>query len=97
MPSYVDVQDAATVMADDEKAVEHVEGKRWYREEVHRGNRLTVIVQKGQPALRRLRTFGCPSHPAGDGGFRYLEAEHEKFAMDAGRTPTWILCDHLED
>jgi len=35
-------------VADDEKAVEYIEGERRYREEVHRGNRLTVIVQKGQ-------------------------------------------------
>ncbi len=63
---------------------------------VHRGNSLAMIAQKGQPTLRGLGALGRPSHPAGDSGFRNLEAEHEKFTMDARRTPMWILCDHLE-
>ena len=91
------MQDAPTVVADDEKAVQYGEAERRYRKEVHRGNSLAMIAQKRQPALGGLRTLGRPSHPTGDGGFRYLEAEHDEFAMDARRTPTWILCDHLED
>ncbi len=47
MPTDIEVQDAPPIVADDEKAVEYIEGERRYREEVHRGNRLTVIVQKG--------------------------------------------------
>src|SRR5216684_2148565 len=68
-----------------------------YREEIHRGNGFAMIAQKGQPALSGFRTPGRPFHLTGDGGFRDLEAEHQEFAMNARRTPTWILGDHLED
>jgi hypothetical protein len=56
-----------------------------------------MIAQKGQPALRGLRVLGRSFHPAGNGGFRHVEAEHQEFAMDARRTPTWIVSHHLKD
>ena len=31
----VDMQDASTIVADDEEAVEHAERDRWHREEIH--------------------------------------------------------------
>src|SRR5260370_34469992 len=46
----VEVQDAPTIMTDDEKAIEHAEGDRRNSEEVHRGNRFSVIAEKGKPA-----------------------------------------------
>jgi hypothetical protein len=45
-----EAQDTPTVVADDEKAIERAEGDRRNREEVHRGNRFTVIAEKGKPA-----------------------------------------------
>src|SRR5712692_521625 len=60
-------------------------------------NGSAMIAQKGQPALSGFRTPGRPFHPTRDGGFRDLEAEHQEFTMNARRTPTWILGDHLED
>ena len=44
MPSDIEVQDAATVMADDEKAVEHVESQSRDREEIHRRDGFPVIT-----------------------------------------------------
>jgi hypothetical protein len=49
------VQDAPTIVTDDEKTIEHPEGDRRNSEEVHRGNRFPVIPEKGKPALGRLR------------------------------------------
>ena len=97
MPRDIEVQDAFPVVADDEEAVEHVEGKGRDGEEVHRRDDFTVIAQKGLPALRGFWVPGCSSHPTGDGGLRHVGAEHEEFTVNAGRTPTWILRDHLED
>ena len=45
-----------------------------------------MIAQKGQPALGGLRVLGRSFHPAGNGSFRQVEAEHQEFAMDARRT-----------
>jgi hypothetical protein len=43
----IEVQDAPTIVTDDEKAIERAEGHRWNNEEVHRGNRFPVITEKG--------------------------------------------------
>jgi len=58
----IEVQDAPTIVTDDEKAIEHAEGDRRNSEEVHRGNRFPVITKKGKPARGRLRISRCPFH-----------------------------------
>jgi hypothetical protein len=44
MPRDMEVQDAATIMADDKEAVQDAEGQRWDGEEVHRSNGFTMIT-----------------------------------------------------
>src|ERR1700687_2814578 len=51
----IEVQDTPTVVTDDEKAIERAEGERRNSEKDHRGNRFTVITEKGKPAPGRLR------------------------------------------
>jgi hypothetical protein len=93
----MEVQDATTIVTDDKKAIEHTERDRWHGEEVHRGNRFPVITEKGKPARGRLRISRCPFHPTRDRSLGDLETEHEKLAMDAWRSPRWVLNDHSED
>src|SRR6266852_3437046 len=93
----IEMQDAPTIVTDDEKAIEHAEGDRRNSEEVHRGNRFPVITEKGKPALRRLRISRCPFHPTRDRSLRDIKTEHEKLAMDAWRSPRWVLNDHPEN
>ena len=93
----IELQDATTIVTDDKKTIEHTERDRWHSEEVHRGNRFPVIAEKGKPALGRLRILRCPFHPTRDRSLRDLETEHEKLAMDAWRSPRWVLNDHSED
>ena len=97
MPSEVEVQDAPPFMADDEKVIEQVEGDSGNSKEVHGSNGFAVIVQKRTPTLCRFRISGCTAHPAGDRPLRYVEAEHEEFAVDARSTPSGIFNDHLKD
>src|SRR6202795_2262717 len=85
------------IMTVDEKAMERAEGDRWNSEKVHRGNRFPVIAEKGKPALGRLRISKLPFHPTRDRSLRDIKTEHEKLAMDAWRSPRWILNDHSED
>jgi hypothetical protein len=42
MPDDIEVQDASTVVTEDEEATEHTEGDGCNREEVHRGNRFPI-------------------------------------------------------
>jgi hypothetical protein len=93
----IEVQDAPAIVTDDEKAIERAEGNRRNREEVHRGNRFAVITEKGKPAPRRLRITRCAFHPTRDRSLRDIKTEHEKLAMDAWRSPRWVLNDHPED
>src|SRR5712691_10239131 len=93
----IEVQDAPTIVTDDEKAIERAEGDRRNSKEVHRGNRFPVITEKGKPARGRLRISRCPFHPTRDRSLRNIKTEHEKLPMDAWRSPRWILNDHPED
>src|SRR5664279_5999964 len=97
MASDVEVQNAPAIVADDEEAVQNPKGESGNGEEIHGRDSFAMIAQKGQPALRGLRVLGRPFHPAGNGSFRHVEAEHQEFAMDARRTPTGIVSDHLKD
>jgi len=93
----IEMQDTPTIVTDDKKAIEHAEGDRRNHEEVHRGNRFPVITEKGKPARGRLRISKLPFHPTRDRSLRDIKTEHEKLAMDAWRSPRWILNDHSED
>jgi hypothetical protein len=93
----IEMQDAPTIVTDDEKAIEHAEVDRRNSEEVHRGNRFPVITDKGKPAPGRLRISRRPFDPTRDRSLRDIKTEHEKLAMDARRSPRWVLNDHPED
>src|SRR5712664_2884748 len=93
----IEVQDAPTIVTDDEKTIEHAEGDRRNSEEVHRGNRFPVIMEKGKPAFGWLRISRCPFHPTRARSLRDIKTEHEKLAMDTRRSPRGVLNDHPED
>jgi YD repeat-containing protein len=97
MLCHVDVQDASTIVADDEKAVEHSEGDRWHGEEVHGCNRFPVVSKEGEPTFARVRISRRSFHPTGDGSLRNIKTEHEKLAMDPGCASRGVLNDHAED
>jgi hypothetical protein len=56
---HVEVQDAPTVVADDEEAVEHAERDRRNGEEIHCGDRFPMVAQKREPTLGRLGSLGA--------------------------------------
>ena len=55
----VAVQDAPTIMADDEKAIKHAESDSRNGEEIHGRNSFPVVAQKGLPAFGRSGSFGA--------------------------------------
>ena len=94
MSSDIAVEDTPAVVANDEEAVEHTERDARYREEIHCSDSFAVIMKKSEPPLGRFRISGCSLHPPGNRSLRYVETEHQKFAVDAGSTPSWILHGH---
>src|SRR5260370_41706570 len=93
----IEMQDAPTIVTDDEKAIEHAEGDRRNSEEVHRGNRFPGITEKAKPARGRFRISRCLFDPTRDRSLRDIKTEHEKLAMDAWRSPRSVLSDPPED
>jgi hypothetical protein len=63
MPGDIEVQDTPAIMGNDEEAIQKAKGDGRHCEEIHRGNRFAVVMQKGSPALRRFAVSGCTSHP----------------------------------
>ena len=59
----IEVQDATTIVTDDEKAIERAEGDRRNSEEVHRGNRFAVITEKGRYSWRSGTSWNEAIHP----------------------------------
>ena len=84
LPCDVAVQNTAAIMADDEKAVQHGEGDRGNREEIHRGDGFPMVTQKGEPTLGWFWITGGSFHPAGNGSFGNIKTEHEKFSWMRG-------------
>ena len=97
MPGDVEMQDATTIVADDEEAVQRPESDRWDHEEVHRGDSFPVVPQKRKPALGWLRVPRRSFHPTGDRSLGKIKTEHEKLTVYPRRSPGWVLKNHSED
>lgn len=54
MLCHIEMQDAPTIVADDEKAVEHTERDGRDGEEVHHGDCFSMVAQETEPALGGL-------------------------------------------
>jgi len=93
----VNVQDASTIVADDEEAVEHAERNRWHSKEIHGRNGFPMVSKKGQPALGPVGISRRSFHPTSDGSLGEVKAEHEEFPMDPWCSPGWVLGNHLEN
>jgi hypothetical protein len=87
VPGQVEMKKTPPVVGNDEEAIQHTESERWYSEEIHRGDSLTMVAQKGRPLLRRLRIPRSLPHPAQYRSLRNVEAKHVEFTMNARRTP----------
>jgi hypothetical protein len=62
--SNIEVQYAPTIMADDEKTVKNAESQRRNREEIHGGDRFSVIAENASQRLAGSE-FGCPGASSG--------------------------------
>ena len=54
-----------------------------------------MILQEGTPSLRRWPA--AAHHVLAHAALPDVDAEFEQFAVDAGRTPSWILTAHPAD
>jgi len=97
MPGNVAVNDLPPAVPNNKEAIQQLERDRWDGEEIHGRDRFAMIAEKDQPAPGRFRVSGRTFHPTGNTSFRYLEAKHEQFTVNARSTPGWIFCHYAED
>ena len=97
MPRDIEVQDAPTIVADDEKGVQHAAGDRGDGEKVHRGDGFSMVAQETEPTLCRLGISRRSSHPPGDGSLGDIESDHEELAVNSRCSSGGIFCHHSED
>ena len=92
----VEVKKAASVVGQYEEDVEHAKGRGGHGEEVDRGQRPDVVVEKGSPRLRGR--FACSRrHQARDLSLGDHDPEFEKLAVNSRCAPALVGCSHALD
>jgi hypothetical protein len=94
---HIEVQNLASVVADDEKAVQNTEREGWDSEEVYRHNGLAMVSEERQPSFQGIWIFRSSPDPSRDTHFRDIETQLEQFAVNARCSPGRILGNHTED
>jgi hypothetical protein len=89
----VEMQDPPAIVADDKEAV----ADRGHGEKIHGRKSPPCDSQETPARAGPAGDLWASLHPPRDASLRYLEAEHEQFAVDAGSTPGCILRHHTED
>ena len=82
----VEVQDVATAVADYEEAVQYPEGRGVHGEKIHGGEGLTMVLEKGEPALVRVRRRGPLRQVAGDRRLGDFQSQFQELAVHTGRS-----------
>src|SRR5215471_11918995 len=89
MRRYVEMHQSSTIMLDHDEDIQNLEECCRNREEVDGNQLFRVVLQERPPGLRwRLR---MPDQVFANRGFRNLDSQLEKFAMDSGCFPAHII------
>jgi hypothetical protein len=94
---HVETQNLSPVVTYDKEAIQNAKRERRYREEVHGCNCLAMVPEECQPAFGGVWSSRDSPKPSRDRGFREVEAQLEQLAVNARRSPGWILSSHAED
>ena len=95
MRRNVEVNDAATLMRENEEDAENAEGDCRNGEEINRGKLFGVVFQKCAPCLRGR--FWMSKHVFSNGCLRDIDSEFEQFAMNSRGSPEGIIFAHGAD
>jgi hypothetical protein len=86
-------QKLAPGMLQNQKPIQQPKRDRWDYEQIHRRNAVSVIAQKGLPALRRW--LPSPRHVFCHGGLSDIDAKLEQFAVDPRCSPKRVCGAHV--
>jgi hypothetical protein len=82
-------------VAQNQERKQEIKGQRRYNAHIDSGDRLSVILQKSLPSLRRR--ILATHHVFRDRRLGNLEAKHQKLTMDPGCTPQPVSLAHSPD
>jgi hypothetical protein len=97
VPGYIEVQNPAPIVRNDEEAVEHAEHECGYSEEIHGGEDFSVVAEKNHPSPCGLGISRGLPHPAENGPLGDLKTKHPQFPVNAWRTPGWVFRNHANN
>ena len=95
MSCNIKVNDAATLMRENDEDVENAERDCRDGEEIDRGKLFGVVYQKCTPCLRGR--FWMSGQLLGDSCLRDIDSEFEQFAMNSRSSPEGIIFTHGAD
>src|SRR5215467_184889 len=87
----IEVKDLPAAMADHEEAIKHTERYGRYREEIHRGHDLSMVLQKTQPLLSSISPTVQTSKITGHRTLGNVKAQLQELAVNPWRSPEGIL------
>jgi hypothetical protein len=90
----LEVDDLASLVAENDEDVEQAKGHRGNDEEVHRGQRADVVGQEGTPGLRGRFAMTRPPHVLGHGRFGDLMSQQAQLGLDAWGAPGRVVASH---
>src|SRR5215510_8307757 len=87
----IEVNDAATIVGQDDEDIKDTQANRCDREEIDGYQLSDMIAEKRRPGLSGLSVM---RHQSRNGPFGNLKAEFQQFAMDSWRSPDRIRGSH---
>src|SRR5262249_47002507 len=94
---YVVMQNLASLVLDDEKAIKHSECHRRHGEEIESSDYLAVIGEKCEPLLTGIPAPNRATQISGHGSFRQGKAQLLQFRVNSGSAPVGILLGQASD
>ena len=95
MRRNIEMDNAASLMREDDKDVENAERDCRDGEEINRGKLLSMVFQKGAPTLRRW--FRMSEHVFGDRCLENVDSKLAQFAMNSRGSQEGIIFTHRAD
>ena len=91
------MQNLASLVLDDEKAIQYSECHRRHREEIESSDYLAVIGEKGEPLLPGIPAPNHTTQISGHGSFRQGKAQLLQFRVNLGSAPVGIVLGQASD
>src|ERR1019366_4153676 len=91
------MQDAPTIVSDEEETIEDAKCDGVDREKVHRRNNFAVVLEKRFPPSDLVGVPWRPLYPTRNRSLRNIKSKHPQFPVNPWGSPRGVLRCHAED